>query len=178
MVLTADQILEIKKAIDQALARVYELDFSLIERRAHERSIAFRFGLYFSEIVSQTTFGDDIELTIDYDYNRNGERIKDMEGFSLSHGVYPDIILHHRGFNDKNVVAIEFKGYWTEEGRDDKKLRGFTHPTQNDYQYGLGAFILLEDMLPNCELVYYRNGNTELELRKHSAKPEKHHGVK
>ncbi|HUN04938.1 MAG TPA: hypothetical protein PLS00_18990, partial [Niabella sp.] len=104
MVLTQNQTAEIKGAIASALERVYSQDFSLIQREAHERSIAFRFGLYFSEIISFTSFGDDEELTIDFDYNRNGEGVKDMEGFSLSHGVYPDIILHRRGFNNKNVV--------------------------------------------------------------------------
>lgn len=161
MTLEDTQIAELKGAISTALERVYERDILLIDRKAHERSIAFRFGLYFSEIIAQTSFGADEDLTIDFDYNRNGEGIKDMEGFSLSHGVYPDIILHRRGFNNKNVVAIEFKGYWTAEGRDDEKLRGFTSPTQNDYHYGLGLFVRLNPTFAACELVYYRNGNTE-----------------
>lgn len=163
MVLTQNQTAEIKGAIASALERVYRQDFSLIERRAHERSIAFRFGLYFSEIISFTSFGDDEELTIDFDYNRNGEGVKDMEGFSLSHGVYPDIILHRRGFNNKNVVAFEFKGHWTANGRDDEKLIGFTHPTRNNYQYGLGVFIRLGRTLDECELVYYKEGRIENE---------------
>lgn len=161
MILTNNQTAEIKGAIASALERVYSQDFSLIERRAHERSIAFRFGLYFCEIIQFTSFGDDAELTIDFDYNRNGEGVKDMEGFSLSHGVYPDIILHRRGFNNKNVVAFEFKGYWTADGRDEEKLMGFTHPTRNNYQYGLGAFIRFGETLDNCEVVYYKNGELE-----------------
>lgn len=161
MILTNNQTAEIKGAIASALERVYSQDFSLIERRAHERSIAFRFGLYFSEIIQFTSFGSDDELTIDFDYNRNGEGVKDMEGFSLSHGVYPDIILHRRGFINKNVVAFEFKGFWTVDGRDDEKLRGFTHPVRNNYQYGLGVFIRLGNTLDNCELFYYKNGGLE-----------------
>lgn len=161
MILTANQTAELKDAITSALETVYNQDFSLIERRAHERSIAFRFGLYFSESIAVTSFGNDAELTIDFDYNRNGEGVKDMEGFSLSHGVYPDIILHRRGFNNKNVVALEFKGYWTANGRDEEKLIGFTHPTQNDYQYGLGVFIRLHPTFNDCEIVYYKNGALE-----------------
>lgn len=161
MILTNNQTAEIKGAIASALERVYSQDFSLIERRAHERSIAFRFGLYFSEIIQFTSFGDDDELTIDFDYNRNGEGVKDMEGFSLSHGVYPDIILHRRGFNNKNIVAFEFKGYWTADDRDEEKLMGFTHPTRNNYQYGLGVFIRFGETLDNCEIIYYKNGDLE-----------------
>lgn len=161
MTLSNNQTAEIKGAIVLALERVYNHDFFLIETRAHERSIAFRFGLYFSEIISQTSFGNDDELTIDFDYNRNGEGVKDMEGFSLSHGVYPDIILHRRGYNNKNIVAFEFKGYWTANGKDEEKLIGFTHPTQNNYQYGLGVFIRFCPTLNECEIVYFKNGDLE-----------------
>jgi len=161
MLLSNNQTAEMKGAIASALERLYSQDFSLIERKAHERSIAFRFGLYFSEIILLTSFGNNDELTIDFDYNRNGEGVKDMEGFSLSHGVYPDIILHRRGYNNKNVVAFEFKGYWTAEARDEEKLIGFTHPTRNNYQYGLGVFIRLGRTLEECELVYYKNGGLE-----------------
>lgn len=161
MIITDNQTSEIKGAIASALERVYSQDFSLIESRAHERSIAFRFGLYFSEIIKQTSFCYDAELTIDFDYNRNGEGVKDMEGFSLSHGVYPDLIFHNRGYNNKNIVAFEFKGYWTKKGRDEDKLKGFTHPTVNDYQYGLGVSILLCATLNECEIVYYKNGEIE-----------------
>jgi hypothetical protein len=161
MILTDNQTAEIKGAIASALERVYSQDISLIDKRAHERSIAFRFGLYFSEIIKQTSFGNDAELTIDFDYNRNGEGVKDMQGFSLSHGVYPDIIFHRRGYNNKNIVAFEFKGYWTAKGKDEEKLIGFTHPTHNDYQYGLGVFILICPTLNECEIVYYKNGELE-----------------
>ncbi|MBK8055951.1 MAG: hypothetical protein IPK35_22450 [Saprospiraceae bacterium] len=161
MILTNNQTAEIKGAIASALERVYSQDFSLIERRAHERSISFRFGLYFSEIIELTSFGDDADLTIDAEYNRNLHNTKNMEGFNAPQGILPDIILHHRGFNDKNIVVIEFKGYWSGNGRDDEKLRGFTHQEFNDYQYGLGLFIRLMPTLDECELVYYKNGDLE-----------------
>lgn len=161
MILTEIQTTEIKSAIASTLFRVYEQDFSLIERRAHERSCAFRFGLYFSEIIAQTSFGFDNELTIDFDYNRNLENVKYMEGFNSRHGIFPDIILHHRGFNDKNIVVIEFKGHWSGNGRDDEKLRGFTNQEVNDYHYGLGVFIRLATTFDACEIVYYKNGAVE-----------------
>jgi hypothetical protein len=161
MILTENQTAEIKGAIASALERVYRQDFLLIERQAHERSVAFRFGHYFSEIVGQTSFRNDSELTIDCDYNRNLVNVKNMQGFNEVHGILPDIILHHRGFNDKNVVVIELKGHWGGNGRDDEKLRGFTHPSENDYQYGLGVFIRLGTTLENCAVVYYKEGTVE-----------------
>lgn len=161
MILTNNQTAEIKGAIASALQRVYNQDFSLIERRAHERSISFRFGLYFSEIIEQTSFGDDDELIIDAEYNRNLLNAKNMQDFNAPQGILPDIILHHRGFNDKNIVVIEFKGHWSGNGRDDEKLRGFTNQEINDYHYGLGVFIRLCPTLNECEMVYYKNGELE-----------------
>jgi hypothetical protein len=84
-----------------------------------------------------------------------------MGGFEAPQGVLSDIILHQRGFNDKNVAVIEFKGYWSGKGRDDEKLRGFTHQELNDYHYGLGLFIRLGRTLNGCELLYYINGVLE-----------------
>ena len=161
MRLTENQTNEIKGAIASALERVYNIDFSLIEREAHERSIAFRFGLYFSRIMAQTSFGADTELTIDLEYNRNQNNVKNMDGFNPKHGVFPDVIFHHRGFNDKNVVVIEFKGYWSGNGLDHDKLCGFTNQEANDYHFGLGVFIRLERNLDECEINYYKNGNLE-----------------
>jgi hypothetical protein len=161
MVLSNNQITEIKGAIASALERVYSQDFSLIERQAHERSVSFRFGLYFAEIIEQTSFGNDDDLTIDAEYNRNLRTVKNMEGFLARQGILPDILLHNRGFNDKNIVVIEFKGHWSGNGRDDEKLRGFTHQELNDYHYGLGVFIRLGETLDYCEIVYYKNGDLE-----------------
>ena len=163
MILTNNQTAEIKGAIASALERVYSQDFSLIERRAHERSISFRFGLYFSEIIERTSVGDDADLTIDAEYNRNLDNPKNMEGFGEPQGILPDIILHHRGFNDKNIEVIEFKGHWSGNGRDDEKLRGFTNQELNDYHYDLGLFIRLGRTLEECELVYYKEGRIENE---------------
>ncbi len=159
MILNEYQISEIKGAISSALAHVYAKDFSLIKRRVHERSIAFRFGLYFSDILKQTSFGFDNELTIDFDYNRNQDNVKNMQGFNPVHGVLPDIILHHRGENDKNVVVIEFKGCWNGNRNDHQKLCGFTHQIENDYHYGLGVFIRLGATMDECQFTYYINGD-------------------
>jgi hypothetical protein len=161
MTLTMNQTTEIKGAIASALERIYTNDLSLIERKAHERSIAFRFGLYFSEVVAQTSFGGDDELVIDFDYNRNQYNVKNMHGFNPKHGVFPDVILHHRGFNDKNIVVIEFKGHWSGNGNDHEKLCGFTHQQQNDYHYGLGVFIRLGEALNSCVINYYKDGDSE-----------------
>ncbi len=165
MTLTKNQIYELKVMIIDTMQLLYYHDISLIQRQANERSIAFRFGLYFSKRKLQSSFAEDPDLTIDFDYNRNLDQVKNMEGFSDTHGVYPDIILHHRGYNDKNILVLEFKGIWNRNNkarRDDfRKLTEFTHPNRNDYQYGLGVFIDLGYDLDSCNFTYFLNGEIQ-----------------
>lgn len=165
MILKEEQIIELKTIVNRAIGSLYRYDISLMERRANERSIAFRFGLYFNETIRTSSFAEDPDLTIDFDYNRNLDQIKNMQGFNDTHGVYPDIILHHRGFNDKNMLVIEFKGIWNRNNRarrdDFRKLIEFTHPDRNDYQYGLGVFVDLSYDLGGCSFTYFLNGEIE-----------------
>jgi hypothetical protein len=162
MNLMEDQIIELKTIVNSTIGSLYRYDISLMERRANERSIAFRFGLYFNETIRASSFAQDPDLTIDFDYNRNLDNVKNMHGFNDRHGVYPDIILHHRGFNDKNIFVIEFKGIWNrnvdDRKRDFTKLIEFTHPDRNDYQYGLGVFIDLGYDFDGCRFTYFLNG--------------------
>jgi hypothetical protein len=162
MNLKEEQIIELKTIVNRAIGSLYRYDISLMERQANERSIAFRFGLYFNETLRASSFAEDPDLTIDFDYNRNLDNVKNMHGFNDTHGVYPDIILHHRGFNDKNVVVIEFKGSWNRKRRarrdDFRKLIEFTHQDRNDYQYGLGVFVDLGYDLDGCSFTYFLNG--------------------
>jgi hypothetical protein len=165
MTLTALQITELKAMINTALQQLYDTDILLIRRHAHERSIAFRFGLYFTALVPPSSFAGE-GITVDFDYNRNGVNAKLMEGFNPRHGVFPDIILHRRGFNDVNILVIEFKGVWNRNLRkraeDIHKLIEFTHPERNDYQYGLGAFVDLNTTYANTQITYFINGEQGL----------------
>lgn len=164
MTLSPAQLTELKAMINTALQQLYNTDISLIQRHAHERSIAFRFGLYFAALLPTSSFAG-VDITVDFDYNRNGENAKLMEGFDPTHGVFPDLILHHRGFNDTNILVIEFKGTWNNDraGRnsDIRKLIEFTHPERNDYQYGLGAFVDLNSTLENTQITFFINGEHE-----------------
>ena len=164
MTLTTLQITELKAMINSALQQLYNTDISLIERHAHERSIAFRFGLYFAALLPTSNFAGE-GITVDFDYNRNGDNVKHLFGFNRRHGVFPDIILHHRGFNDTNILIIEFKGTWNRKQReradDIRKLIEFTHPERNDYQYGLGAFVDLNTTYANTQITYFINGEQE-----------------
>lgn len=160
MILTNNQIAEIKGAIASSLELVYEHDNHLININAHERTIVFWFGLYFLKIIENTSFSKDAVLSIDVEYNRDKDKAKKLQGFNAPQRVIPDLILHHRGSNDRNIVVIEFKGHWNQLESDKEKLEKFTNQS-GDYQYGLGAFIKLGKTINECEIVYYKNGGID-----------------
>ena len=72
-----------------ALNKVYDEHMYLIENRVSERSIVFWFGIYFYELIKETSFS---EYDLDVEYNRNLREAKKTRHFK--HGTYPDLILH------------------------------------------------------------------------------------
>jgi hypothetical protein len=155
---STNEITELKELLNQALRKLYENDMSLIERRANERAITFRFGIYFEELVKNSSFK---ELNVDAEYNRNGITSKYMPVELARVRTYPDILLHERGNNDTNKLIIEFKPYWrkNEAARqlDIKKLKFFTSKNC-DYAYVLGAFVRLAETLEGATVEYFVNG--------------------
>ena len=92
MKLADNQIEELKQMIEQALDHLYRNDMSLISRKAHERSIAFRFGLYFSKLLDVSSFTDIKHIHIDMEYNRDMNDPKKTPKFQ--NGIVPDLLLH------------------------------------------------------------------------------------
>jgi hypothetical protein len=137
MKLEENHISQLKLSIETALDLVYEKDIYLIENKVHERSIVNRFSIYFQQALGQTEFAD---YNLDFEYSKNHANPKRTVNFKK--GTYPDIILHCRGRNDRNVLAIEFKTWWDHDTRTDiQKLKDFTD--QNGlYKYGIGYSIV------------------------------------
>jgi len=128
-----------------------------------ERAIVFRFGHYldllFSEFINQNTEIQNLKnhYSIDVEYNRNGLKPKHLAGIG---NVYPDLIIHHRGDNEDNLLVIEFKGWWqlrnqdlnslnttgnlpnkTTINQDITKILAFIK--NEEYNYKFGLFILI-----------------------------------
>ena len=108
MILTTQQIDQLNNITETALNQLYENDIDLIRRRGMERSLSFRFGLYFYNLTRDIDWLANFDL--DLEYNKNGNNIK--QTVRRLRGVQPDFILHSRGNNDENILIIEFKGYW------------------------------------------------------------------
>ncbi|WP_155864539.1 hypothetical protein [Deinococcus ficus] len=87
--------------------------------------------------------------------------------------TYPDILIHERGTNDRNLLVIEVKMAGDGRGEDGAsvdvaKLRAFTSPAGKmgaRYHYQLGLFIVLEETGETFR--YFRHGEEiqEGELR-------------
>jgi len=140
MILTAEQINQLKEVINETLNTLYVNDILLLNRRGLERSITFRFGLYFYNLTRNIDWISDLD--IDLEYNKNGEGIKATA--RRPRGVQPDFILHRRNLNDNNALIIEFKGWWNNYDRiiDRNKIEDFVNQ-ESTYRYGLGVLIEL-----------------------------------
>ena len=118
---------EIKSRIDYALNQLtsHHNDKYLLEHNLGERCIAHRFAVH---LAAQFPDWD-----VDCEYNRNGDQLKKMplsdecrELLRKTDRVVPDIIVHKRGAEGPNLLAIEVKreGQPGEEC-DRTKLEGY-----------------------------------------------------
>ena len=143
-------------------------DQDLIARNVNERAIVANIyskaNAFFTQKNETNQELDD--LVIDIEYNRNGENSKEVFGkcdfcnkqdcfIKQRHLQYttssPDMIIHHRGFNDNNQVVFEYKkvSNRNNEERDDDKAKliyftcqqPFPNHEDENYQYNLGFFI-------------------------------------
>lgn len=148
---------ELKDAINSCLDTLYEKDSYLIINYASdepnhvsERSIVFRFGVYFDQIVRQNL----PEYNLDSEYNRNRVGQKLLPSWEA--GCYPDIIIHKRGCNDDNLLVIEFKTWWNKNQSDDKqKIKEFC--TSETYNYKYGITVLLTKERKDVEVEFYQS---------------------
>jgi len=119
--------------INEALTALYEADGDLIRNKTNEETIVAHLVGYLRPIF----FPDG--WNIDAEYNRDG---KDPKKDSSGNLIFPDIIIHNRTADRENrfsptnnLVALEVKGYWNKENRDDdtQKLRDIGN--RYGYQY-------------------------------------------
>lgn len=108
----------IEKLINDACTELYDESKTLIDESANELDIVG----YLTPKLREKFAGWDV----DTDYNREGQKNErrsktDIYGKSLK----PDVVIHKYGPDGSNLAAIEVKGYWNREPReeDEEKLR-------------------------------------------------------
>lgn len=145
--------------ISGALDSLYKNEAYLIEQEVHERSLVFRFGLYFHKCLEESPKFSKFDLDIEYNRDLVSSKNKDPKR-TQDHpkGIFPDLILHKRGNNYNNILVLEFKTNWNENPSDDvKKLKELTSPNQK-YHYNLGISIVLGKTREQCKFVYIKDG--------------------
>ncbi len=129
-----------------------EADWTLIENGANERCLAARFFAY---MMNHTCCDPDYSgLTWDPEYNRAGHDPKEMDG----NKIIPDLILHKRGDDSANILAIEFKKPGRAKTKDYDVLSGITG-WRYHYRYKLGVHIVLGKK--TVSLAWFKDGGTD-----------------
>jgi hypothetical protein len=134
-----------------AINMVFKHDSFLLEHSVNERSITHKLAEYLRPI-----FGS---YHIDCEYNRHGLDVKTLprecRGKNIRY-VYPDVVVHIRGNDDRNLLVIEAKLRPSLDACDAAKLTEFTAPTGR-YHYAFGLFIGFNGLEPP-KRIWFRAG--------------------
>ncbi len=115
-------------------------------RKGNEQTIAFRVGIHLHELLKCTEYS---HLNLDCEYNKHGDDPKRSKEKDI---IRPDLIIHSRGNDCKNILVVEFAGWWKESEKikeDHKKLKELTNPNPNgSYRYKLGVLVVIGENGP------------------------------
>ena len=150
--------------VNKALDRLYLNEDYIFKNDSSERNMVFHFAKYLSLELFNSDFN---AFNIDCEYNRNklsknGIKTIKYNIKNQERRVFPDLIIHKRGTNEKNILAIEFKK-WNNKNKknieyDIEKLKAFT--SQNGtYKYKLGLFICFEKERRKVKITTIIDGN-------------------
>jgi hypothetical protein len=122
-------------AVLNALNRLFEKDNHLLDVNCSEKSITAKLAQYLSQ---EPYFKQN---DVDVEYNRQGNDPKSLNLNGTTGKVFPDIIIHSRGNNENNVLAIELKKDSSKIAKDEdiEKLKAY----KNELRYAHALFIRL-----------------------------------
>lgn len=133
----------IERKVENSLSRFISNDSVLISYAVKEEALSHRIACYL-----QNTFSN---LDVDCEYNKFGENDKMLDG----KGIRPDIIIHKRGDQIHNLLAIEVKKKLNPSNNDITKLKGLTNQ-RGKYKYAYGLFLGFSKNMKGI-MVYYHN---------------------
>lgn len=159
--MTDEEIRQLKHLLASAVEAAYAESGLLIKsdgtpRQGNEQAIAFRVGIHLHELLKNTPYA---RLNLDCEYNKHGDDQKLRPNGSK---MRPDLLLHSRGNDENNIMAVEFAGWWKEADKveeDKNKLKELTDP---NYDYGYEMGVLVHLMNSNeARYEYFRQGAAE-----------------
>jgi hypothetical protein len=143
----------IQRIVNAALLELYQKDYVLLQHDIHENTIAHKLACYLQGYFPS--------INVDFEYNGNifnqvNER-KQIDGGN----VKPDIVVHERLSNEKNILIVEIKKTSNDsDGQDDRNR--LMHCTSNEcsFKYRFGLFVRLGvgRRVAYGELYWYQNG--------------------
>jgi hypothetical protein len=134
---------EVRKRLEAALRQLEENNSHLFEDNLSERCIASRLAMYLQNVFP--------EFSVDVEYNRKGVRPKTLDlpeecaNYQTKNGevlVLPDIIVHRRGEEGPNILALELKKTTNPGSRECDHMR--IHAFREQLNYGSAAFVECE----------------------------------
>ena len=133
---------DIERRMNRALSYVKDFDQFLLEHAAHEQSIAHRLAVYLEREFPG--------YHVDCEYNRQGGT-DDPKKACVTNGelsiVKPDIIVHRRGPEGPNVLAIEVKPQDCVEAdyeHDCEKIKRYV--IDHDYEWAILVVYTQDDL--------------------------------
>jgi hypothetical protein len=125
---------ELRKRVDKALDSLLAADAELLERNAAERAIGGRLAAHLAPLFP--------DHHVDVEYDRHGLEPKAVDLPPECRGggrrrVVPDIVVHRRGSDDQNLLAIELKKETNRESRDCDRAKLKAMRKQLNYQAGV-----------------------------------------
>lgn len=162
--MTDEEIRQLKHLLNSAVAAAYAEPGLPLEndgrlKGATEQSFVFRVGIHLHELLKPTKYAG---LNLDSEYRKHGDDQKLRPNGSK---MRPDILIHSRGNDENNIMAVEFAGWWKirkkprEVEGDRIKLKELTD-TKYTYGYRLGALVKM-NKANDTAYEYFRDGEAE-----------------
>lgn len=117
---------QVRHALDELCLH----DKSLLEYEVHEVAICGRLAMYIQRLFPL--------YDVDIEYNRAGIQTKRLDG----QDIRPDVVVHRRGNDDSNLLAMELKKAPVSEPdrrEDQRKLAGY----QQEFRYRFAIWVEL-----------------------------------
>jgi hypothetical protein len=123
-----DEERHVREVMDASLARLIAYDVDLLALDVHERTITAKLADYLQDLLP--------EWTVDPEYNRIRDQVKQVQLDGEWVIVVPDVIAHRRNSGD-NLLVLEAKkiGNIEAEAEDRRKIRALKE--QQHYHYAV-----------------------------------------
>lgn len=95
--------------LDEAIEKLYEKDYYVIEKRVSERCVCARLAYHLENLMREKYYTLFHGYNVDVEYDRKGGDPKHIGSMEKRHIC--DLLIHNRGFNGPldNLLALEMK---------------------------------------------------------------------